>query len=103
MKFIISILFLVVSISSLAQDAIVFDSIPDGQSFFTDDAIYVNSGKLFKADYSGNVIWTKEGLQYAAINVEGNSIYCYFRTQLIKLDTSGNFIWKKNLPTFVCP
>ncbi len=97
------IFFFIASFSTHAQDAISFDSLQFQYSFLTDDAIYFNSNKLVKIDYSGHVIWSKSGnITGQAIKVEENGIYSFQSSSVTKLDTSGNLLWSKEFITPVC-
>ncbi|HNQ62130.1 MAG TPA: T9SS type A sorting domain-containing protein [Bacteroidia bacterium] len=97
------LLFFFVTSLCHAQDAISFDSLQFQYSILTEDAIYFNSNKLVKADYNGQVIWSKTGTFVGqAFKVEENGIYSFQSKTITKLDTSGNLLWSKEFITPIC-
>ncbi|MEO8087645.1 MAG: T9SS type A sorting domain-containing protein [Bacteroidota bacterium] len=76
---------------------------PYAKCYFTSDNIYFTTNNLLtKADYSGNIIWTKSGSFYK-LAFSNEAIYCLAGGAIIKCDTSGNVIWARNISASVCP
>jgi len=102
-RLILFIFFLIVGISTHAQDAISFDSLQFGHSILTNDAIYINTNKFVKSDYRGNVIWAKSGIPAnSAFKIKDDHIYIFQNDGITKMDSSGNVLWSKNFPQPVC-
>jgi hypothetical protein len=84
------------SIGCLGQYALIYDSIQPGYTVLKENEFYINSNKLVKSDYSGNIIWSSTGSYvYNKMKVEENGIYLFKDSSLTKLDTSGTLLWSK--------
>ena len=71
---------------------------------FTDKAIYfyINSSKLIKCDYDGNVIWSRSVQSYQ-VSISEDVIYLFGNQgNLMKIDSSGNVLWSRNIVISVC-
>lgn len=80
----------------------------DGQSYYTchfmrDYIYFYDDSSITKTDYSGNIIWSKNGkIGYRGCFTE-DAIYFHDDLRIEKLDTSGNVIWVKQIPNQICP
>ena len=63
------------------------------------DYIYFyDDSSITKTDYSGNIIWGKNGqIGYRGCFTE-DAIYFHDDLRIEKIDTSGNVIWVKQIP-----
>src|SRR5690606_25697682 len=72
--------------------AIIFDTLNNSRISLTDDAIYIQSDKLVKADYSGNIVWAKD-VSATSMSTSGDRIYVSIKDNLIALDSMGQELW----------
>jgi hypothetical protein len=72
--------------------------------YFTNDNIYfVSNGKLIKTDYSGNILWTKNGFLGSYLVFDDHNFYCLKNSSVFKADTSGYLIWSRDISVPVYP
>ena len=78
------------------------DTLSDKVVFTQDEIYFCSEARLTKTDYSGNIIWSKEGA-FNKIVVSGNAFYGLNGDTIFKADTSGNLLWAKRFSDPFCP
>ncbi|MBK6840601.1 MAG: hypothetical protein IPG90_21745 [Bacteroidetes bacterium] len=63
--------------------------------FHADYIYFYDDSSITKTDYSGNIIWSKNGKIDTEVVLLEDAIYFHDDLRIEKLDTSGNVIWVK--------
>lgn len=101
-RFLLLIFFLLADFSIAQPGSFFLDPVSGYNVVFAEENIYYYSGdRLTKTDYTGSIIWSKEG-GFNKIIVSSDALYGLSGNMLIKTDTAGNLLWAKEFSDPFC-